>query len=283
MLLGFGLSVKVTTTDMSLYYRIGVRDHSGEWRTAGVQSAVEHTGGAVSEPRRTANGAVDGRSMRSQRKSGLPEMIRQKVLDEIISGEIAQGQVIQIAQLAKKYETSRTPVREALMGLEQAGLITVLPYRGYMIRPITLPEAKDVFLMRSIIEGAAAERTAKRLTPPASEELWGNDQPAGAYSLGFDSACHDFHRKIAAAADSPRLLDALERIFHDIQRVQVIVTDPPSPTAIHDEHLKIQKAIATHDPSAARAAMEGHIRSLYRHSLESLLGEPLPTADEDIA
>lgn len=230
----------------------------------------------MSEPRRTASGAVDGRSTRSRRETGLTEMIRQKILDEIVSGEISQGEVIQISRLAKKYEASRTPVREALMALEQAGLITVLPYRGYMIRPITLPEAKDVFLMRSIIEGTAAERAATRLTSEATARLWPDEQSSEPYNLSFDTACHDFHREIAKAADSPRLLEALERIFHDVQRLQVIVTDPPSPKAIHDEHAKIRNAIAEHDAPAARTAMEAHIQSLYRQAIESLLGEPLP-------
>jgi DNA-binding GntR family transcriptional regulator len=228
----------------------------------------------MSEPRRTASGAVDGRSTRSRRDTGLPEILRQKILDTIVSGEIAQGDVIQIAKLAKKYETSRTPVREALMALEQAGLITVLPYRGYMIRPITLPEAKDVFLMRSIIESTAAERAATRLTPEAAAALWPDEPSTEPYNLSFDTACHDFHREIAKAADSPRLLDALERIFHDVQRLQVIVTDPPSPKAIHDEHAAVRKAIAAHDAPAARTAMESHIRSLYRQAIKSLLGEP---------
>ena len=229
----------------------------------------------MNEPRRTASGAVDGRSTRSRRETGLPEILRQKILDAIVSGEIAQGEVIQIARLAKKYETSRTPVREALMALERQGLITVLPYRGYMIRPITLADAKDVFLMRSIIESTAAERAATRLGPEAAARLWPDEQATQPYTLSFDSACHDFHRQIAKAADSPRLLDALDQIFHDVQRMQVIVTDPPSPKGIHDEHAAIRDAIATHDAPAARAAMESHIQSLYRQAIESLLGEPL--------
>ena len=230
----------------------------------------------MSEPRRTASGAVDGRSTRGRRETGLTEMLRRTILDAIVSGEIAQGEVIQIGRLAERYETSRTPVREALMALEQAGLITVLPYRGYMIRPITLSEAKDVFLMRSIIEGTAAERAATRLTPSAATALWPQEPSTEPYSLSFDGACHEFHREIARAADSPRLLEALERIFHDVQRLQVIVTDPPSPQAIHDEHAAIRDALASADAPAARDAMESHIRSLHRQAIASLLGEPLP-------
>lgn len=225
----------------------------------------------MNEPRRTESGAVDGRSTRSQRKASLPEILRQKILDAIVSGEIAQGEVIQIAQLAKKYETSRTPVREALTALERAGLITILPYRGYMIRPITLADAKDSFLMRSIIEGPAAERAATRLSPAAAAQLWPDEQVTEPYSLSFDSACHDFHREIAKAADSPRLLDALEQIFQDVQRMQIIVTDPPSPKAVHNEHAAIREAITAHDAPGARTAMESHIQSLHRQAIESLL------------
>lgn len=226
----------------------------------------------MTSPRRTAAGAVDGRSTRSQREVGLAELVRRRILDAILSGEIAQGEVIQASQLAKRYETSRTPVREALAALERAGLITVIPYRGYMVRPITLPDAKDVFFMRTVIEGAAAERAATRLTPNHSAALWPEEPPEDRYQVSFDEACHTFHREIALAADSPRLLDALERIFHDVQRLQCIVVNPPSPKAIHEEHLAIRAALEVRDATGARTAMGKHIQSLYRHAVESLFG-----------
>lgn len=213
---------------------------------------------------------MDGRSTRSQRTTGLASSLRKQILDAILGGEIAQGQVIQIAQLAKRYQTSRTPVREALMSLERAGLITVLPYRGYIIRPITIGEAKDVFFMRTVIEGAAADRAATRLTLEQLGDLWSDEQALAPYTLSFDSACHEFHRKIAEAAGSQRLLDALEEIFNDVQRLQCLVTDPPSPTAIHTEHLAIRDALSGGDGPAARNAMDTHIRALYRHTIEGL-------------
>jgi DNA-binding GntR family transcriptional regulator len=226
----------------------------------------------MNSPRRTANGAVDGRTTRGQREVVLSEIVRRQILDAIVSGEIAQGEVVQAAALAKKYQTSRTPVREALSSLERAGLITVIPYRGYMVKPITLPEAKDVFFMRSVIESAAASRAATRMSPAAAAQLWPDEPPEDVYSLSFDSVCHEFHRAVALAADSPRLLDALERIFQDVQRFQCIVADPPSPKGIHEEHLAIAAAIAKGDASGARDAMDGHIQTLYRQAVESLLG-----------
>lgn len=226
----------------------------------------------MTSPRRTVGGAVDGRSTRSQRDVGLAELVRRRILDSIVSGEIAQGEVIQTSQLAKKFETSRTPVREALAALDRAGLITVIPYRGYMVRPITLPEARDVFFMRSVIENAAAERAATRLPPERSAALWPDEAPEDRYRMSFDEACHAFHREIALAADSPRLVDALEGIFQDVQRLQCIVVNPPSPKAIHEEHLAIRVGLEAGDATEARTAMGSHIQSLYRHTVESLFG-----------
>jgi DNA-binding GntR family transcriptional regulator len=223
------------------------------------------------EVRRTASGHIDGRSTRGQRAVGLTELIRQRILDEILSGEIAQDEIIQTSQLAKKYQTSRTPVREALVALERAGLITVLPHRGYILRPITLAEAKDVFFMRTVIEAAAAERAAGKLSPVEAEQLWPDEQVTDPYTLSFDTACHAFHRAIAKAVGSPRLLDALERIFQDVGRLQCIVADPPEPKAIHDEHIAVRDALIRQDAGAARSAMEEHIRSLQQHAITSLL------------
>jgi GntR family transcriptional regulator, rspAB operon transcriptional repressor len=224
------------------------------------------------EVRRTASGHVDGRSTRGQREVGLTELIRQRILDEILSGQIAQDEIIQTAQLAKKYQTSRTPVREALVALERTGLITVLPHRGYMLRPITLAAAKDVFFMRMVIEGAAAERAAGRLRPAEAEQLWPDEQVTEPYTLSFDTACHAFHRAIVKAVGSPRLLDAVEQIFQDVGRLQCIVVDPPEPKMIHDEHVAVRDALVRQDGTAARRAMEEHIRSLQQHMIASLLG-----------
>lgn len=227
-------------------------------------------------PRRTPSGAVDGRSTRHARDIGLKEVVRRRILEAVLTGELSPGQVVQTNQLAQRYEVSRTPVREALTALEQEGLVTALPYRGYVVRALTLDEARDIYLMRAVIEGATAERAATRLTDEDLDALGALRPPerlqGQRYSIVLDDHFNDFHRRIAGAADSPRLARALEGLLHDVQRLQSISVNAPSPEQIHREHLEIHAALRSRDPARARQAMDDHIRSLYRLTIHASLG-----------
>ena len=240
------------------------------------RGAAERDAEAVPRtPRLAAGGAADGRSTRRARESGLSELVRQRILDAILRGELRPGQLIQTGQLAQRYEVSRTPVREALAALERDGLVTVLPYRGYLVRGITVDEARDIYVMRTVIEGAAAERAATRLTDEeldALSALHPPQQPQGqSYSIEFDEHFNEFHRRIAAAAGSPRLAKALDALFHDVRRLQSLSVNAPSPEQIQQEHVEIHAALRSRDPARARAAMDRHIRSLYRLTIQTPL------------
>jgi DNA-binding GntR family transcriptional regulator len=239
------------------------------------RAAGEGAGEAPRTPRLAAGGAADGRSTRRARDTGLSELVRQRILDAILTGELRPGQLIQTGQLAQRYEVSRTPVREALAALERDGLVTVLPYRGYLVRSITVDEARDVYFMRTVIEGAAAERAATRLTDEeldALAALHPPQQPQGqAYSMEFDEHFNEFHRHIAAASGSPRLAKALDGLFRDVRRLQSLSVNSPSPEQIQQEHVEIHAALRSRDPARARAAMDCHIRSLYRLTIQTPL------------
>jgi GntR family transcriptional regulator, rspAB operon transcriptional repressor len=225
-------------------------------------------------PRLRDSGLPDGRSTRGGRDTGLTELVRRRILDAILANELRPGQLIQTGQLAQRYQVSRTPVREALGTLEREGVVTVLPYRGYLVREITLEEARDIYFMRTVIEGAAAERAASRITPEQLDALLephAPSEPEGkAYSTAFDQYFNEFHRRIAAAAGSPRLADALEGLFRDVRRLQSLSSHPPSPEQIEREHLEIHAALRSRDPAQARAAMDRHIRSLYRETIQTI-------------
>jgi DNA-binding GntR family transcriptional regulator len=225
--------------------------------------------------RRTAGGAVDGRSTRQERATGLKEIVTQRLLDAIVRGELRPGELIKTADLAQRYSVSRTPVREALASLEREGLVTVLPHRGYLVRSLTLQEARDVYLMRTVIEGAAAERAATRLTDEELDALGALKPPreleSKLYSLDFDEHFNEFHRRIAQAAGSPRLARTLDGLLHDVQRLQSLSENLPSPEQIQKEHVEIHDALRSRDPVAARTTMEAHIRSVYTLTLQTPL------------
>ncbi|WP_249138120.1 GntR family transcriptional regulator [Phenylobacterium montanum] len=82
----------------------------------------------------------------------------------ILSGEIAPGAPIRQDGLAETLGVSKIPVREALGRLEQDGLLSSHPNRGYVVRPMTADEAAEIFDLRLKIEPAATAEGARRAT-----------------------------------------------------------------------------------------------------------------------
>ena len=85
---------------------------------------------------------------------------RQQVLDglrqAIISGHLAPGQRLTERELTERMGVSRTVVREALRQLESEGLVAIIPNKGPVVRDLSLPEARELYAIRAVLEGLAA-------------------------------------------------------------------------------------------------------------------------------
>jgi len=237
------------------------------------KATTSRKSGAAASARRTTQGTVDGRSTRKTRKIPLSEDVRQKMLSDISTGVFAPDDVLNTAALAERYGVSRTPVREALVALERAGVITVLPYRGHVVRTLSLADAQDIYFMREVIETAAAERAAERIDHTCLaqlEALCTESVDQNAAEQTFDERCYDFHRIIAAASGSARLSAALEHVFSDNQRLHLVSAGLGSSTLIIDEHESIVSALRANDAARARETMRVHLRSMFDGMLASL-------------
>src|SRR6476619_6448544 len=74
----------------------------------------------------------------------------------IHSVEFGPGQRLRTASLAKRFGSSRTPVREALVQLEGEGLVEIEPRRGALVRPFASADLIDLYEIRALLEPAAA-------------------------------------------------------------------------------------------------------------------------------
>ncbi|MFE7423369.1 GntR family transcriptional regulator [Rhodococcus sp. NPDC057529] len=218
---------------------------------------------------------LDGRRLSGRKSGGLAERVRGHVYEQIVSGAIKPGSIIQIAAVAEELGVSRTPVREALLSLQQSNLVSVVPNQGFLVCTMSLADVRDIYTMRAVLEGATTERAATRLDDAAMKLLaeinqLSHEVAASRYDIEFDRLCHDFHRRIAQGADSPRLLGAVESIFGDHMRLQSIGVNPPDPQIVMAEHEAIYKALAARDATAAREQMEAHIGTLRRIAVATL-------------
>jgi len=92
------------------------------------------------------------------KKTAAP--LRQQVVDHlrqaIIDGQLAPGARLTERELTQMLDVSRTVVREALRQLESEGLIAIIPNKGPVVRELKVAEAKDLYLIRAVLEGLGA-------------------------------------------------------------------------------------------------------------------------------
>ena len=88
--------------------------------------------------------------------------VQLKLREMILAGELAAGSRIAELSIVEKLGASRTPIRAALMRLEQEGLLAALPNGGYAVRTFSEREVSDAIELRGTIEGLAARLAAER-------------------------------------------------------------------------------------------------------------------------
>jgi DNA-binding GntR family transcriptional regulator len=87
----------------------------------------------------------------------LRQQVIERLRDAVISGSLSPGQRLTERELTDSLGVSRTVIREALRQLEAEGLIEVIPNRGPVVRALTADEAKDIYRIRAVLQGLAAQ------------------------------------------------------------------------------------------------------------------------------
>jgi DNA-binding GntR family transcriptional regulator len=104
-------------------------------------------------------------------RTTLPEAIRIRLREQILSGELAMGQRLTEQGVAESMGTSAGPVREAFAALTYEGLLMSLPHRGTFVSSVSEEEARGAYEVRRRIEPYAFELASRRLTPAINAEL----------------------------------------------------------------------------------------------------------------
>jgi DNA-binding GntR family transcriptional regulator len=177
----------------------------------------------------------------------------------LLEGAFPYGQRLVEEQLADRFNTSRTPVREALRRLEGDG--HVVRDRSGGVRPNAprVSAMRDLYAVRTVLEDLAV-RTADPERLDALHEEWLELRGEHDDTPGFMHADEAFHEGLAHASGN----HANERYLRDInERIRVIrihdFTTPDRIEATIEEHLEILDALRAGRPDAAAALMRVHI------------------------
>ncbi len=216
--------------------------------------------------------------------SSLAQSVHRQLKADILSCRLLPGSRMAAAQLAERFEVSRTPVHEALKALCQEGLLQVLPRVGYIVTPVTVADIDEIFDLRITLEVLGAGRAAELVTDQdiarlraqhaRAEENCGRgstDDPA--YLDSLMAGNREFHTTVAALSGNHRLARIVGGLLDEGQRIYFLYYHSGRPPPPGDPHDDVIRALAARDPAAARDAMAAHIQD---HQEGTRAGARLP-------
>ncbi len=189
-----------------------------------------------------------------------------RIRDMLNQGVLAPGSRIREASLAQDLGMSRTPVRDGLRRLEAEGLIREIPHQGYLVVEVSADELRDIYRVRSVLEGLAAEQAAARLGRidlARLEDLI--EAMAGEMDrdqIRLAELNQQFHRVIAEASGNAFLIALLADVDAVSQRFRrAAVGISTRRVDAQSQHEQLLEALRAHDGDRARQLADEHAAS----------------------
>jgi DNA-binding GntR family transcriptional regulator len=201
-------------------------------------------------------------------RSCMREQIRKAIVSRILDGSCPPGTRLKELSLAREFNVSQAPVREALRELEAQGLVVSEPFRGSRVRSIELDELHDAYELRAEIEEAAARRAVpckeadlKRLEAELKTmRKAARERDSDTYM----ASAVRFHRDIVEMSGNKLFLRAWEQMAWDI-RARIAVRRIGLIGLFTDERRRIIEALRAGDGAAAGILLRGIMQSLQEH------------------
>lgn len=192
----------------------------------------------------------------------IADTIYQALSEQIVRGELAAGEKLRQDHIARDFNTSHVPVREALLQLEAHGLAKSEPRRGTRVSALDPAEIREVIEMRVALEVLALTHAFPRFE---DEDIARIDAARKACDQASEMAswerCNrDFHRVILAPCQMPRLLSAIDDLHIASARHLFANWQHQWRPRIDHDHAAIQQAILRRDAAAACDILRRHLR-----------------------
>lgn len=207
----------------------------------------------------------------------------------ILAGDVRPGRPLREVALAADLGVSRNTLREILLVLASEGLVQHVPHHGARVVQLGVRDARDIYLVRQLIESAAIERAASR-PEEASEYL-----SAAVGRLEDAAAAHDldqlveadlaFHRSLAAVLESDRLASLFRTIETQLRLAFSIVAladrEYEQPEPLVNEHRELHELILAGEVDPAKEALRTHLVK-YETRLVAVLREQESAVEEQL-
>ncbi len=192
-------------------------------------------------------------------RMNLRDQVKQEVLARLADGTLVPGTSINEAQLAGELNISRTPLREALIALQQDGVIVSAAGKGFSWAPVSMQEFKEITPIIAALEALALKETpVEALTKVAATLLKRakastNDVAVHSELIRADDA---WHRIFLDVCPNRRLVELIATQKTALRRYErLVVPDDAIVHRVAREHQAIAQCLADGDKDGAIAAL----------------------------
>jgi DNA-binding GntR family transcriptional regulator len=213
------------------------------------------------------------------RVTSYTEQAQEVIKRLIFDGTYKPGERLKEVELSQTLGISRSPIREAIQGLANEGLIKLVPQKGAYVSTFDLQEIRNLFEVLEVLEGLSARLAAERSTPSQIEELGKllestrdsleSDELAGyprdlslyPKDMGFHSSVAELTQNRALASRAAEIRDQLRLARARLASARDLAKQT------YQEHRAIYRAILAKDPDKAEKVMRFHLRNGLRNTI----------------
>ena len=180
----------------------------------------------------------------------------------IIEGDLTDGEPLRQDEIARSFNTSRIPVREALTMLEQQGLVKTERYKGAVVAALSMQEASEIFDFRALLEAEVIRKAVPGMTPEVLDTAQDYLERFGRASdpMDYGDLNRGFHSTLYRAGGRPYHLQVIENSMDRIDRylrAQLVLSDGMA--RADREHREILEACRKGDADRAAQLTAEHI------------------------
>lgn len=207
----------------------------------------------------------------------LAQSVAAQIREQILSGEIKGGEPLRQEAIARKFDASIIPVREALRQLESEGLVELKSHRGAVATELTLDKAREWINLRRLIETDLISAAIDRIT---DEDLARAEQVLGRFDHALDRRIEidqwsdynfAFHSILYAPAGRPETMKLLATLHKNCDRyIRLQLLNGDHIERAEAEHRELVELCRKRDKRAAKSLLHDHIVRVEEDIVEAL-------------
>jgi len=230
----------------------------------GVRSRVRR-GVAAPPSARSGPVAPTGKAGRVSSPT-LASIVQQKIASDIAHGQLPAGARLEEEELARRYDVSRTPVREALRQLSALGIVETRQRQGVVVAARSIEQYNNLLEVVADLEASSARYASQRMSDEERERLLELHRQMGSLSgpnaaARFDKANSLLHKLVHDGARNDILANGIVQMrMRTLPYTRLeFISEPRRMEKSHMEHDAIVHAILRREAEAAYHAMRLHV------------------------